>query len=224
MKSTHIFIAILGGVIVLVGGYFYFTQKTASTVIAPTSDAPNSVVLPMGHTGRVGDILITFNSVVEDSRCPAGVMCIQAGSVTANVTLTSGGKTETFNLPQDQVPHEFNGYHISIKGAEPLKRQHGEIAQSEYVVTFGVLPFIRATYTCDAGRFIVATYAGDEVHLTLNDAVGGERQMYLPRAISASGARYSTNDESFVFWNKGDTATITEVGSRTTFANCLDKN
>src|SRR5581483_12293852 len=35
----------------------------------------------------------------------------------------------------------------------------------------------------------------------------------------ASGARYANADESFIFWNKGTTAFITENG-QTTYANC----
>ena len=33
-------------------------------------------------------------------------------------------------------------------------------------------------------------------------------EVELPRAISGSGARYANSDESLVFWNKGDNATI----------------
>ena len=44
--------------------------------------------------------------------------------------------------------------------------------------------------------------------------------MTLPQAISASGARYANSDESFVFWNKGDTAFIQE-GENYTYENCL---
>jgi membrane-bound inhibitor of C-type lysozyme len=32
--------------------------------------------------------------------------------------------------------------------------------------------------------------------------------------MSGSGARYANADESFVFWNKGDTAFITEGGGK----------
>jgi membrane-bound inhibitor of C-type lysozyme len=46
--------------------------------------------------------------------------------------------------------------------------------------------------------------------------------MSVPRAMSASGARYANADESFVFWNKGDTAFITE-GEETTFKDCVLK-
>lgn len=57
------------------------------------------------------------------------------------------------------------------------------------------------------------------VDLFLSDG----RVLQLPRAISASGARYANEDESVVFWNKGDTAFITE-NDKTTFANCILEN
>jgi membrane-bound inhibitor of C-type lysozyme len=43
----------------------------------------------------------------------------------------------------------------------------------------------------------------------------------LPQLISGSGVRYGNEDESFVFWNKGDTAVITEGPQKQeTFSNC----
>ena len=48
--------------------------------------------------------------------------------------------------------------------------------------------------------------------------------MTVPHAISASGARYAKPDESFVFWNKGDTAFITEgANSAETYSACVLK-
>ncbi len=75
-----------------------------------------------------------------------------------------------------------------------------------------------AMFTCADSKTISATfYPTDDkyVDLVLSDG----RKLSVPRAISASGARYATADESFVFWNKGDTAFITENGT-TTFSNC----
>ncbi|MEK7635372.1 MAG: MliC family protein [Patescibacteria group bacterium] len=79
------------------------------------------------------------------------------------------------------------------------------------------------SFTCDAAKSIIATfYIGDDklVDLKLSDG----KNISVPRAISASGARYANQDESFVFWNKGDTAFITEGASSTmTFSNCVLK-
>jgi membrane-bound inhibitor of C-type lysozyme len=76
-----------------------------------------------------------------------------------------------------------------------------------------------ATFLCDGGKVIEATfYPLDDkfVDLELSDG----RKISLPHALSASGARYAKADESFVFWNKGDTAFITEGGT-TTFDGCV---
>lgn len=76
-----------------------------------------------------------------------------------------------------------------------------------------------ALFTCDGSKNITATfYPKDDknVDLVLSDG----RALTVPHAISASGARYANADESFVFWNKGDTAFITENGTMT-FSNCV---
>ena len=75
-----------------------------------------------------------------------------------------------------------------------------------------------ALFTCTGGKSITATfYPTDDKYVDLKLSDG--RNMTVPHAISADGARYANADESFVFWNKGDTAFITENGT-TTFDGC----
>ncbi len=79
-----------------------------------------------------------------------------------------------------------------------------------------------AVFTCSKLKSITATfYPKDDkfVDLILSDG----RKLSVPHAISASGARYARSDEIFVFWNKGNTAFITESG-KTTFENCITSN
>lgn len=76
----------------------------------------------------------------------------------------------------------------------------------------------KATYLCDASKNIQAIYRESNVDLILSDG----RHFALPHALSADGARYANKDESIVFWNKGNTAFITE-GKNTTFENCVSK-
>lgn len=76
---------------------------------------------------------------------------------------------------------------------------------------------IKATFNCSAGKTISAEFSNEKVELVLSD----DRKIELPQAISASGARFANSDESFVFWNKGDTAFIEENG-QTTFSDCLE--
>lgn len=74
-------------------------------------------------------------------------------------------------------------------------------------------------FNCAENKNIQAIFFKDKVELTLSDG----RNMLIPQAISASGARYANSDESFIFWNKGDTAFIDENGEQT-FKECIIPN
>lgn len=76
---------------------------------------------------------------------------------------------------------------------------------------------IKATFNCADGKSVKAEFAKEKVKLVLSDS----RKIELPQAVSASGARYANADESFVFWNKGETAFIEENGQMT-FTDCLE--
>jgi hypothetical protein len=80
---------------------------------------------------------------------------------------------------------------------------------------------IQAFFACDAGKTVNAVFTNgtqSSVKLTLSDG----RELSLPQGMSGSGARYANSDESFVFWNKGNTAFIEENG-KTTYSGCTTK-
>jgi membrane-bound inhibitor of C-type lysozyme len=79
------------------------------------------------------------------------------------------------------------------------------------------IPIDIVNYSCDGKKTIGATYWKNRVDAALSDG----RHLTLPQVISGSGARYANKDESIVFWNKGNTAFVTE-GKDTTYANCVD--
>ncbi|MGZ8548999.1 MAG: DUF333 domain-containing protein [Sulfuricurvum sp.] len=72
------------------------------------------------------------------------------------------------------------------------------------------------SFSCTENKTIQALFFEDKAELILSDG----RHMLLLHAISASGARYANTDESFVFWNKGDTAFI-EENNKSTFKECV---
>jgi membrane-bound inhibitor of C-type lysozyme len=79
-------------------------------------------------------------------------------------------------------------------------------------------PIASAAFKCKEGKSIDATFYADAVDLKLSDG----RSMKVSQAMSASGARYANKDESFVFWNKGDTAFVTEGKDEAmTYSDCL---
>ena len=80
---------------------------------------------------------------------------------------------------------------------------------------------ISALFTCGAGKAFNAVFVNREpasVKLTLSDG----RNLTLPQTTSGSGARYASEGDKIVFWNKGNTAFI-EEGGKQTFTNCVTK-
>ena len=81
-------------------------------------------------------------------------------------------------------------------------------------------PVATATFKCQGGKSIEATFYASSVSLTLSDG----RSLTVPQAMSGSGARYANKDETFVFWNKGDTAFVTEgEDGKETYSGCATK-
>ena len=79
-------------------------------------------------------------------------------------------------------------------------------------------PVNTATFVCADQKSIVAKFYPDDVALTLSDG----RDLSLPQVISGSGARYANADESIVFWNKGNTAFLTEGSDENmTYKDCV---
>lgn len=81
-------------------------------------------------------------------------------------------------------------------------------------------PVATDTFKCQGGKSIEATFYASSVSLTLSDG----RSLTVPQAMSGSGARYANEDETFVFWNKGDTAFVTEGDDgKDTYSGCATK-
>jgi membrane-bound inhibitor of C-type lysozyme len=79
-------------------------------------------------------------------------------------------------------------------------------------------PIQSVTFVCADNKTIDASFYKNFVHLELREW----KTVYLPQTISASGARYANADESLVFWNKGDTAFITEGDTNVmTYKDCV---
>jgi len=77
---------------------------------------------------------------------------------------------------------------------------------------------IDANFVCQAGKNIAATFHDRVVKLKLSDG----RIVELPQTLSGSGARYANSEETLVFWNKGNTAFITESRGEETYSNCVE--
>lgn len=89
----------------------------------------------------------------------------------------------------------------------------------------------RYTYLCKDGKNIDASFfeAVASTSLTGQRVLGGSAKLVLsdgrnydlPQTISASGVRYATANEDFVFWTKGNGALVLEDNAEKNYLNCI---
>ncbi len=83
-------------------------------------------------------VSVTPTEVVEDSRCPIDVQCIQAGTVRVKVKLESAAGTQEATIGLSS-PVTFAGKRVSLVSVLPVSKTSGKVvAASEYRFTFSV--------------------------------------------------------------------------------------
>lgn len=83
------------------------------------------------------DVNILPTDIVEDSRCPYDVQCIQAGTVRVRATVTSGLGTSTSIFALD-TPFTTEAETITLIAVTPIKESGKTIANTDYRFTFKV--------------------------------------------------------------------------------------
>ncbi|MDB5194024.1 MAG: hypothetical protein JWN50_38 [Parcubacteria group bacterium] len=112
------------------------TTDSAPSPSNPTSTIPETgqVTLAFGETAAFKGFLIRPVMLVEDSRCPAGVYCIQAGTLRIKVSIETLGASTTVMRLGDSVIVGQNT--ITFVSSDPIK--HGAIEPADYRFTFNV--------------------------------------------------------------------------------------
>ena len=78
--------------------YFLLGCSTA----AATHSLGEPVSLDAGTMAKFADeFRVTFTRVVSDSRCPANVVCIQAGEAVVELTCSNNGDSQSVRLSSD---------------------------------------------------------------------------------------------------------------------------
>ncbi|MEZ0208962.1 MAG: hypothetical protein ACAH17_02185 [Candidatus Paceibacterota bacterium] len=105
-----------------------------------TTPSANSIFLEttIGRTASGLGVTVTPLVVVEDSRCPVDVQCIQAGTVRVQTTLVSGlgTATQVFTL---NTPVTTEAEIITLFAVTPVKESGKEISPSNYRFVFKVV-------------------------------------------------------------------------------------
>lgn len=116
------------------------TSTATSTILVNTNSksVPDSAFSDVvNRTYTKNNISITPLEVIEDSRCPLGVMCIQAGTVRLKVKLQTGFiKNEaTLTLGKSFM---FSGQEITLLAVEPIARRSDSLETRNYTFNFTV--------------------------------------------------------------------------------------
>ncbi|MFL5387042.1 MAG: hypothetical protein ACJ8GN_31490 [Longimicrobiaceae bacterium] len=97
--------------------------------------------LARGETAAVaGGLTVRFSAVVEDSRCPMGVMCIRAGEARVHLELRArgAGADEVILATEGGQPRyaSFAGYDVRLVALDPPRRT--DVPHPAYVATLRV--------------------------------------------------------------------------------------
>ena len=106
-------------------------------------DAPTggTVTLSVGETARfdAGEFAVTFRRVVQDSRCPATVVCVWAGDGAVQLWLKRGSRSAAATVHTLDGPRatELDGYTVELIELQPYPVA-SPIEAEAYLVTLGV--------------------------------------------------------------------------------------
>lgn len=92
--------------------------------------------LSLGETYTDGDFGLKLLDIAEDNRCPAGVECIQAGRVTADLEVTLDGQTEAISLSSDEGERQIGEYYVNLINVDPPAEEGVTLSAADYTLTF----------------------------------------------------------------------------------------
>lgn len=136
------FVIIVLIILVACGAYKFFGYKKVSTPGQTESKDENVSEL----TANVGQAISAFgitikpSEIVEDSRCPSDVQCIQAGRLRIKVEMGSalGATSRILEVGQTEI---YDDHKITFKRAAPdSKKSTFELKPSDYSFTFLIEP------------------------------------------------------------------------------------
>jgi hypothetical protein len=91
---------------------------------------------------HIEHLAIRFNGITGDSRCPRGVLCIRAGEVTGDVTVTHNGSASDITLTQSgltEPPAEatYQDYKL-VFSVEPYPEAGKQMSPEDYILNLTV--------------------------------------------------------------------------------------
>lgn len=129
----------IGKNVIVYGEFVRGNLYRVETLTEATDNDITIGTVALGETKLINRVRITLNEITQDSRCPIDAVCIQAGSVTANVTLQSDTDKETVEITEG-TSVAFDIFRISIISVAPAPMASQPIDETAYRIVFKVEP------------------------------------------------------------------------------------
>jgi len=126
-------------------GYYWYTNQPLTLSPTPEGEqitatstpreieAPTTATLALGERKQIGSIFITPLEIVEDSRCPIDVVCIQAGTIRINAQI--GARVVELKIG---TPVIVEAESITLTEAQPAPKASDPAPHSAYQFTITV--------------------------------------------------------------------------------------
>ena len=112
----------------------------------PANPGPSNAVVAgelgavgLGQPVRVGTAIVTPLELLEDSRCPAGVECVWAGTVRVRAAVQDSDRREVVALALGE-PHRLRYMAVFLAEVKPPPATSPEIPKCDYRFVFAQMP------------------------------------------------------------------------------------
>lgn len=131
------------------GSYVSRTGPNCKFAECPTVKG-DVTIAKIGQTITIAGVSVSPMAVLQDSRCPIDVTCIQAGTVVVKTQLQKINSAPQIVSLTLGSPTVSEGNKILLKSVLPLKESSKTILSSDYVFDFSVTPIKNTGCTKDA--------------------------------------------------------------------------
>ena len=114
------------------------TSTVESNETGTATSPYGRTTIGIGEAGSYRGITITPLSVVEDSRCPLGVQCIQAGTVRVNVESKFDNGTKRQDIIKLGESANVGTFAVSLMSVGPIAKAGTQIDAEDYEFGFEV--------------------------------------------------------------------------------------
>lgn len=137
-KYKYLLAAVVG-TFLIIGGAWFLIKNSDNRIAVPPTENTGPVTLEVQIGKRISGLGVTIEpiEVIEDSRCPTDVVCIQAGTVRLRANLTSGLGTaeQIFKL---NAPITTEAEEITLLEVSPATNSKIQISPADYRFTFKI--------------------------------------------------------------------------------------